>query len=456
LDGVRVTDKERAKLAKSRFVRAITSATTSRALADAAERDADFVSQAGNTRQSFSEVATVWAPGDDHRRAAQGAPLLPTTATSAATSAAGKGKRLKRVRPAARRAVVEELPEESEEAAVTKMKALSGGIRAAGLAELAASKGIFGLGFGVGNGLFGDQLAQKIAGMDPEELPSTMFYTTVYVPRERPRLSTDGEAGGDGEGGGCGGGDDGGGGDGAAAGGAAPLSGDGSAAARADAIVSLAEDILRMPTAVLRPVAKCRRCGCLLPSDVDAMELHESECLGPSETVEGMARRCGVSTEAKEDKLDKAAMVSPRKDGGWLSAADADVAVKVATVASEATLAPLKEAPQGVEGQRERAAVAAAAVAAAAADEHEAQAAWVGRLENLARELGAGNVGPRVLVRDLRLGKRLLRKAFVGTEAVEWLLHHHCPDACRDEEQAVLLGRTMLDRGLIKPLFHEV
>ena len=139
--------------------------------------------------------------------------------------------------------------------------------------------------------------------------------------------------------------------------------------------VTLAEEIARTAVPVVRAVARCRRCGYFLPSDMDAIERHGDECTGADGTLH---------TEAAD---------------------------------------PLNE---------------------------DGSAAWYGRLEALARELGT----ELDLVRDRRRGKRLLRRVLVGSEVVGWLLERH-PEACRDEEQAVLLGASLAGLGLLRPVLHD-
>lgn len=131
---------------------------------------------------------------------------------------------------------------------------------------------------------------------------------------------------------------------------------------------TLADLILKTPHEMYRSVAKCRKCGEYLPTQIDQIQVHLEHCKGDLH-LKGLAS----------------------KDGDVMSEENQESEQEVKT----------EEAPDRP------------------TDENASASAWIDRLTKLALDLGSAECG---LVLDRRFEKRILRQTVVGRDMVNWLL----------------------------------
>lgn len=132
---------------------------------------------------------------------------------------------------------------------------------------------------------------------------------------------------------------------------------------------TLADLILKTPHEIYRSVAKCRKCGEYLPTQIDQIQEHLEQCKGDLHLQGLSSNSDDVMGEEKQE--------------------------------SEQEVKTEEEAPDRP------------------TDEDVSARAWVDRLTKLALDLGSAECG---LVLDRRFEKRILRRAVVGRDMVNWLL----------------------------------
>jgi hypothetical protein len=187
-------------------------------------------------------------------------------------------------------------------------------------------------------------------------------------------------------------------------------------------------------------VAKCKRCGCLLPTDIEALEKHQEECNGShflatsrAMTHRMRARREGRGEDKKKSSSKKSSSKSSRhnrqrrgggggrrqRGGEDISDEDEDLNLEEEeedddedddnndyTVMTPGDDLPDMLVPSGMKMTEETVRGEAGGIP------------WSVRLEKIGDDLR----NAVTVVKVHRVGKRLLRKSLRGNEAITWLL----------------------------------
>lgn len=310
VDGLRMSDLERSHLLKEVFVKA-TGSLASTSNAQAARSVSATMTTTTTTVATLSATLTAedWAIATASNNPMPSLEALGTVPESAEAPQS--------VQRFTRTAVIEDMSEERmEERRQREMEALDHGADSA---------------HGPGG-----------------KTPSTMYYVTKYVPPPKPdppppmpeeTVNDEDETGNE----------------------ETPIP-----------LETLAELISKTPHEMYRSVAKCRKCGEYLPTQVDQIQEHLELCKGDLH-LKGLASNDAIGHDNQEANEEMKA----EKDD--FEEEDTDEAAR----------------------------------------DNGSTSVWTERLTKLAFELGSTESG---LVLDRRFGKRILRRAVVGRDMVDWLL----------------------------------